>query len=108
ASTQINTMTGLHDLYLRFSGSAEYLLNLDWYRFTGGASQGSTLEIELESLSGQSSFAPFNVEFDSAASGGQYISWPNNGTQLLSAPADGETGQVEIPFTLSQPADVQF
>ena len=107
-STQINTVTGLHDLYLRFTGSAEYLLNLDWYRFTGNAGGGSTLEVELESLSGQSSFAPFNVAFDSAASGGQYISWPNNGTQLLSAPADGEAGQVVIPFTLSQPADVQF
>src|SRR5690606_13996776 len=41
-------------------------------------------------------------------SGGQYIAWPNNGVQILSSPADGETGQVEIPFTLSQSADVQF
>ncbi|MFD1217423.1 endo-1,4-beta-xylanase [Microbulbifer celer] len=107
-STQINTVTGLHDLYLRFTGESDYLLNLDWYRFTGGSVEGSTLVVELESLSGQSGFSPFNVEFDSAASGGQYIAWPNNGTQILTSPSDGETGQVEIPFTLSQAADVQF
>ncbi|WP_308365648.1 MULTISPECIES: endo-1,4-beta-xylanase [unclassified Microbulbifer] len=106
-STQINTVTGLHDLFLRFSGESDYLLNLDWYRFSG-AVEGSTLEVELESLSGQGSFSPFNVEFDSSASGGQYIAWPNNGNQILSSPSDGATGQVEIPFTLSQAADVQF
>ncbi|MCW8126553.1 endo-1,4-beta-xylanase [Microbulbifer halophilus] len=107
-STGIDTVTGVHDLFLRFSGGSDYLLNLDWYRFTGGAVEGSTLEVELESLSGQGGFSPFNVEFDSAASGGQYIAWPNNGTQILDSPADGETGQIEIPFTLSQVADVQF
>jgi GH35 family endo-1,4-beta-xylanase len=106
-STQIDTVTGLHDLFLRFSGGSDFLLNLDWYQFSG-AVEGSTLEVELEGLSGQGSFSPFYVEFDSAASGGQYIAWPNNGTQILSSPSDGETGQVEIPFTLTQPADVQF
>ncbi|WP_250464689.1 endo-1,4-beta-xylanase [Microbulbifer litoralis] len=107
-STQINTVTGLHDLFLRFSGGSDYLLNLNWYRFAGGGVGGSTLEVELESLSGQGGFSPFNVEFDGAASGGQYIAWPNNGTQILSSPSDGETGQVVIPFSLSQAAGVQF
>jgi len=35
ASTQIDTVTGLHDLFLRFSGGSGFLLNVDWYQFTG-------------------------------------------------------------------------
>src|SRR5262245_34992122 len=42
-------------------------------------SQAFALDIELESLSGQSGFAPLAVQSDAAASGGQFIVWPNNG-----------------------------
>jgi hypothetical protein len=108
-SGSINRVTGLHNVFLRFSGGSGYLFNLDWWRFTAGTPGGSSIAVELESLSGQGSFAPFAVGSASAASGGQFIEWPNNGgNQLLAAPADTATGRVEIPFTLSQNANVGF
>ncbi len=74
----------------------------------GGTPEGDSLDVELESLSGQGSFSPFIVRSDSAASGGQYISWPNNVDQFLAAPSDNATGQVAIPFALSASANVSF
>jgi hypothetical protein len=66
------------------------------------------LEVELESLNGQGSFSPFIVQSDSAASGGQYISWPNNANQVLASPSDNATGQVAIPFALSKTTNMSF
>ena len=74
---------------------------------TGGGN--NRLEVELESLSGQASFSPFAVQNDSAASGGQYIVWPNNGSnQINSSASDSTTGQAACTFTLSQTANVTF
>ncbi len=36
ASTAVSEVTGQHDLYLGFHGSASYLLNMDWWKFTTG------------------------------------------------------------------------
>lgn len=66
------------------------------------------LEVELESLNAQGSFSPFIVRSDSAASGGQYISWPNNANQVLASPSDTATGMVAIPFTLSKTTNMGF
>lgn len=109
-SGPIGTVTGLHNLYLRFSGGSGYLFNVDWWRFNSGTSGGNNvLQVELESLAAQSSFSPLVTGSDSAASGGSYIGWPNNGAnQILAAPADTATGRVEISFTLSQTANVRF
>jgi hypothetical protein len=74
----------------------------------GGQPAGDSLDVELESLNGQSSFSPFIVRSDSAASGGQYISWPDNANQALASPSDNATGQVSIPFALSESANVSF
>lgn len=109
-SGAINTVTGLHNVFLRFTGGSGFLFNVDWWRFATGTTGGNNvLQVELESLSGQGSFAPFAVGSDGAASGGQFIQWPNNGAnQILGTPADNATGRVEIPFTLSQAANVRF
>jgi len=74
----------------------------------GGQPAGDALDVELESLNGQGSFSPFIVRSDSAASGGQYVSWPNNANQVLTSPSDNATGQVAIPFALSESANVSF
>jgi arabinoxylan arabinofuranohydrolase len=98
-------------VFLRFSGAGGPLFNVDWWRFAtgGGAPGGSALHVELESLSTQAAFAPFVAGSDAAASGGRFIEWPNNGaSQVLAAPADTATGRVEIPFTLTQAANVRF
>jgi len=68
----------------------------------------NVLEVELESLSGQSQFSPLVVTSDSSASGGQVIQWPGNGNQILSSASDTADGQVQISFTLSQTANVKF
>ena len=109
-SAPLSTATGLHNLYLRFSGGSSYLFNVDWWRFTTGTPGGNNvLQVELESLSNQSSFSPFVIGSDSAASGGRYIEWPNNGAnQVLASPSDTAVGRVEIFFTLSQTANVRF
>src|SRR5688572_9207956 len=71
--------------------------------------QASALTWELESLAGQGGFSPFAVQSDGAASGGQFIVWPNNGAnQYLNSASDDATGQVQIVFTLSQTANVTF
>jgi arabinoxylan arabinofuranohydrolase len=108
-SAPISSVTGLHNLYLRFSGGSGYLFNFDWWRFTGTSGGNNVLQVELESLANQSSFSPLVVGSDAAASGGGYIEWPNNGAnQLLASPSDTATGRVEFSFTLSQTANVRF
>ncbi len=74
----------------------------------GGEPANKPLEVELESLNAQGSFSPFIVRSDSAASGGQYISWPNNASQVLASPTDNATGQVAIPFALSKTTNMSF
>lgn len=74
----------------------------------GGQAAGKPLEVELESLNAQGSFSPFIVRSDSAASGGQYISWPDNANQALTSPSDNATGQVAIPFALSKSTNMSF
>jgi arabinoxylan arabinofuranohydrolase len=110
-SGPISTVTGLHNVYLRFTGGSGALLNFDWWRFATGTGTpgGNALHVELESLSSQTGFSPFVAGSDAAASGGRFIEWPNNGAnQILATPADTATGRVEIPFTLSQTANVRF
>lgn len=109
-SGPISTVTGLHNLFLRFTGGSGALFNVDSWRFTPSTPGGGNgLQVELESLAAQSSFAPFVAGSDAAASGGRFIEWPNNGAnQLLASAADTATGRVEIPFTLSQTANVRF
>ncbi|MBN2441035.1 MAG: cellulase family glycosylhydrolase [Spirochaetales bacterium] len=68
----------------------------------------AVLEVELESLSGQSLFSPLIITPDTAASGGQAIQWPGNGSDCTTETSDTATGQVLITFTLSQSANLQF
>lgn len=67
---------------------------------------GSSINVEAESATG---ISPFEVQSDGSASGGQYIVWPNNGSnQILSSPSDSATGQAAYTFTLSQTANVNI
>ncbi|SHF80675.1 cellulose-binding domain-containing protein [Vibrio gazogenes] len=79
------------------------------YRVTingqGFGSEGSSAQVELESLSSQERFAPFSVLSDAGA---QYIVWPNNGDQFLNSASDDASGQVLIPFSLSQSTAIQL
>lgn len=69
----------------------------------------SVLEVELESFAGQSAFSPFAVQSDSAASGGQYVLWPNNGSdQNNPSASDSTSGQIHIGFSLSEATTVSL
>ncbi len=74
----------------------------------GNVDVSSSVTLELEDYKNQSLFLPLSVVDDSSASGGQYIVWPENGTQVLSSPSDSESGQVSLSFNLSTQADVSF
>ena len=69
-----------------------------------------SLTVELESLAGQSTFSPFIVQNDTTASSGQYVVWPNNGSNRSFDPATSNStaGRMRISFNLSHAADVQF
>ncbi len=36
AKCSVSGATGKHDLYVKFTGESGYLMNLDWFKFTGG------------------------------------------------------------------------
>ena len=108
-SASFADVTGVHDVFLQATAG----LNLNWYQFTGysgdSGDSGDSLVIELETLAGQNLFSPLSVQDDASASNGQYVEWSNDGThQILSSPTDTAGGQMQIPFNLSQSADVQF
>lgn len=73
-------------------------------RYVNASSDVSSLQVELESLSSQRDFSPFEVK---NTSGAQYIVWPGSGGILKQA-SESTAGQVAIKFTLSQTADVEF
>lgn len=78
-------------------------------RAGNGITPPNVLRIELESLSNQALFAPFVVVEDATASGGQYVEWPENGTNPVLNPAsEARGGVIAIPFSLSEASDVQF
>lgn len=104
-SVSFTGIQGVHDLYLRATGYH----NLNWYQFLKSDVGSNTLEIELESLQYQSSFSPLTIGYDSAASGGQFIEWSNNGSdQYFSTPSDDASGKLAISFQLTQTTDLMF
>jgi len=67
------------------------------------------LVVELETLSNQDNFSPLSAQYDSAASGNEYIEWTGDGSnEYLATASDTATGQVAIAFTLSQAATVDL
>ena len=67
-----------------------------------------SITIELENLSNQNQFAPFEVMTDPSASLGEFIVWPDNSGPLINNPTDNTPGQVAIDFTLTESTNVQF
>ncbi|KAJ9473342.1 hypothetical protein DIPPA_59551 [Diplonema papillatum] len=63
------------------------------------------ITVELESLSSQSSFAPFVTESNANATGGEYIVLPSSVPAQLD-PAQGGDGQVEVVFILTDTTDI--
>jgi arabinoxylan arabinofuranohydrolase len=51
-SANVSGASGVHDLYLKFTGGAGNLFNLNWWQFQFGASSGSAAPLTFEAESG--------------------------------------------------------
>ncbi|MGB8452349.1 MAG: carbohydrate-binding protein [Anaerocolumna sp.] len=51
----VSGATGVHDLYLKFTGGSDYLFNLNWWKFY--SSSGSLTRIECENLTKAGTYA---------------------------------------------------
>ncbi|MGF1450749.1 MAG: PA14 domain-containing protein [Opitutales bacterium] len=72
-----------------------------------GDSGGWDGYIEAENYDNASNFVPFEIQSDGDASGGQFIVWPNDGTNRNNGTADdSDTGQAHYQFSLGQSEDV--
>lgn len=68
-----------------------------------------SLTLELEDYANQFLFSPLSVQSSSAASGGAYISWPNNGgNQINTTTSTSTNGQVAIDFATSDATSVSI
>ncbi len=74
----VSGATGVHDLYLKFTGGSGYLFNFNWWKFTGtGVTPGQTSafsQIEAESYNNQS-----GIQTESCSEGGEDVGYIENG-----------------------------
>lgn len=70
ASCNVSGASGVHDLYLKFTGGAGNLFNLNWWQFQFGSGAGSASPLSFEAESGT-----LGANFTNGTSGGvQFIS----------------------------------
>jgi arabinoxylan arabinofuranohydrolase len=69
ASANVTGASGVHDLFLRFTGGAGPLFNLNWWQFQFGAGAGSA--------------APLTFEAESGALGANFTNANNSGVQFI-------------------------
>jgi len=75
----------------------------------GDGSGALNTYIEAEDYVNASGFAPFSVQSDATASGGNMVVWPNNGSnQIDTSPSDADNGQAHYTFSLSTTSDVDL
>ncbi|TFE29409.1 carbohydrate-binding protein [Cohnella luojiensis] len=68
--------TGVHTLYLKFTGGSGNLFNILWFKFASGLSAFS--QIEAEAYNSQS-----GIQTEASSEGGQNIGWIDNGDYVL-------------------------
>ncbi len=88
ATCTVSGATGIHDLYLKFTGGSGFLFNLNWWKFTTVITPVSAFsKIEAESYSNQSGIQ--NITCDEGTEGIGYI---ENGDYAVYSNVDFETG----------------
>ncbi|WP_010243043.1 family 43 glycosylhydrolase [Acetivibrio cellulolyticus] len=62
-SCEISGATGIHDLYLKFTGGSGYLLNVNWWKFEGGTilPVGTLGDLNSDGLINSLDFAKFRM-----------------------------------------------
>lgn len=80
----VSGATGVHDLYLKFTGGSGYLFNFNWWKFTGTGvtpTPGQTSafsQIEAESYNNQS-----GIQTESCSEGGEDVGYIENGDYVV-------------------------
>ncbi|SFB55892.1 Carbohydrate binding module (family 6) [Cohnella sp. OV330] len=88
ASGQASGATGIHNLYVKFTGGAGNLFNLNWFKFgTGAPTSGGDVVGKL--FAGYQGW--FNAQGDASPNGG-WVHWSKNS----SAPAAGSNVNFEL------------
>ena len=88
ATCTVSGATGIHDLYLKFTGGSGFLFNINWWKFTTVTSPVSAFsKIEAESYSNQLGIQ--NVTCDEGTEG---IGYTENGDYAVYSNVDFETG----------------
>jgi len=85
-------------------GSFTAMSNITVEAASTGGGLVASLDLEAESASGQSLFAPYTVVQDTNASGGEYI----NSNENNSTASETVAGQAAFDFELSESANVTF
>ncbi len=67
--------TGVHTLYLKFTGGSGNLFNILWFKFASGLSAFS--QIEAEAYNSQS-----GIQTEASSEGGQNVGWTDNGDYI--------------------------
>lgn len=87
ATTSISGASGVHDLYLKFTGGAGNLFNLNWWQFQFGGGAGGATPLTLEAESGA-----LGANFTNATSGG--VQWISISTTNINAGNPGNALRV--------------
>lgn len=73
--TTISNVTGIHNLYLVFTGGSGGLMNINWITFTDSSlTIDAFSQIEIENYDGQS-----GIQIESCSEGGSNIGWIDHG-----------------------------
>jgi|GEM_PF-2887449 len=91
--------SGIHTLYLKFTGGSGNLFNLLWFKFASGLSAFS--QIEAEGYSGQSGI---QTETTSDAGGGSNVGFIDNGDYLLFNGVDFGSGASSVQARVASAA----
>ncbi|WP_199731714.1 carbohydrate-binding protein [Cohnella endophytica] len=76
-ATLTGSATGVHTLYLKFTGGTGNLFNLLWFKF-GAAGLSAFSQIEAEAYNAQS-----GIQTEACSEGGLNVGWIDNGDYLL-------------------------
>jgi hypothetical protein len=93
----VSGVTGVHDLYLRFTGGAGNLFNLNWWQFQAGAGAGGPSFVSFEAESGvlgaewavSNNVAVTNITITSNGAGNNPASAARVATYTVTFPAPG-------------------
>ncbi|RCX14834.1 dockerin type I repeat protein [Anaerobacterium chartisolvens] len=89
-SCNISGVSGVHDLYLKFTGGSGFLMNLNWWKFDGNAP--SQPRSAFERIEGESYDIQSGIQSVSSSEGGEAVGYTENGDYTVYKKIDFGTG----------------